>query len=168
MSDKPRYERVLAVHPTTHGFGWALLEAPDALLDWGLAHSTSRKAHLLVNRFEKLISLHKPSVLVLEEYAGKANKRAKRIQSLYKAFERTASEHQVPFLLYERETVAAALEMPSGTSRYDIAKAVAARLEDLSHRLPRKRKLGDAEDARQSLFAAAALALTRYIVLGLD
>jgi hypothetical protein len=169
MTDIPAaHDRVLAIHPTGRGFGWALFEAPDTLLDWGLVHTANHKSGRLVEQLKRILSRYQPSALVLEEYAGDASKRTDRIQALNRSFEQAAGEHGVSLAVYDRELVASVLGVPSRASRYDVACAVAARIEDLSHRMPPKRKFGSSEDARQSLFAAAALALTRYAVLGLD
>jgi|SRR5580698_6957039 hypothetical protein len=169
MPDIPTtHDHVLAIHPTSRGFGWALFEAPDALLDWGLVHSAYRKRGDLVTRLRRILSHYQPSVLVLEEYADDASERTGRIQALNLAFEQVAAEHGVSMAVYDRELVASVLGVPSRASRYDVACAVANRIEDLSHRMPPKRKFGNSEDARQSLFAAAALSMTRYAVMGLD
>ena len=164
----PNNDCVLAIHPTYRSFGWAIFEAPDVLLDWGLVHANGRTSDRLLKRLGRILSRHQPSVLVLEEYDGDASKRADRIRGLLQAFEKTAGAHAVPTVLYERELVARILGLAPTASRYDVACAVAARIDDLSHRMPPKRKFGSSEDARQSLFAAAALAMTHYAVLGRD
>lgn len=169
MPDASRaHEHVLAVHPTARGFGWALFDTPDSLLDWGLVHAVSRDSSRLIARLERILSRYEPSVLVVEEFDGDASRRAERIRALYRAFEKTAARRGVPVVAYARELVASVLEVPASASRYEIACTVASRLDDLSHRLPPKRQFGDGEDARQSLFAAAALAIARYAVLGRD
>lgn len=162
------YDRVLAVHPANRWFGWALFDGPDGLLDWGIVHEVEPGEDRLVKELGDILSEHKPSVLVFEEYEGETSKRSERIQNLYRRFKQTAKERQVPVAVYSRELVASVLEQPAHASRYEIAKAVAGRIEDLSHKLPPRRRYGDGEDARQSLFAAAALGITRYAVLGQD
>lgn len=157
---------VLAVHPTASGFGWVLFERPELPLDWGIAYAREGRHLRLVNRFERLLSKYEPSVLVLEQFCDCGADRADRIRKLCRAFERMASAHGMDTPLYSRAAVASCLDMPEGASRYEVAKAVASRLDVFSHKMPRKRALGDAEVARQSLFSAAAVAFAHFAAHG--
>jgi hypothetical protein len=156
---------VFAVHPTWSGFGWAVFDETGVLIEWGIASANQGRKLRLVNRFKRLLSRFEPAVLVIEAHEG-AQERADRIRKLYRAFVRVASGMGVETIIYDRETVAGILGVAPSASRHEVALRVAERLIELSHRIPRKRAFGAPEDPRQSLFDAAAVALTYITVTG--
>lgn len=153
----------LAVHPTSSGFGWVLFDDAGVLADWGIASAKQGRKLRLRNRFERLLARHEPVAIVFEAYD---KTRAPRIQKLYRAFERAASGIGAASYVYERARISSVLVKSLDASRHEITSAVAALLPELSHRLPRKRAFGACEDPRESLFTAAALALTHLAVFG--
>lgn len=163
MNSSPVSGSVLAVHPTSSGFGWAVFDQSGELLEWSIASAKQGRKHQLADRFQKLLTRFAPSVLVLEAHEGE---RADRIVKLYRVFACAAADAGARGYTYDREAVAAALDIPARSSRYDVARTVAELLPELSHRIPRKQTGGRSEDPRQSLFAAAALALTYFTAMG--
>jgi Holliday junction resolvasome RuvABC endonuclease subunit len=156
---------VFAVHPTTRGFGWVLFEGPLSVVDWGLASAkASRNARLIV-RFERLLNRYEPAVLVLEEFEGRDG-RADRIQMLCRQMIHLAASRGMDTPVFRRAAIRAVFSGAGATTRYEIAQVIAQHINSLSHRLPSKRKRWQSEDARQSLFDAAALALTHFGVTG--
>jgi len=133
-------------------------------MEWGIASGKEGRKPRLVHRFKQLLARFEPEALVLEAHEGE---RADRICKLYRAFDRAASRAGTRVYVYERETVAAALDIPARSSRYDVALKVAALRPELSHRIPRKQAFGASEDPRQSLFAAVALALAYLAAQGI-
>lgn len=161
MKPLPHSGSVFAVHPTSSGFGWAAFDKAGVLVEWGIASAKEGRKLRLVSRFKRLLSRHEPAALVIEAYAGESG-RADRIRKLYRAFDRAASGIGAEVCIYDRETVATVLDVPLRATRYEVARRIAERLAELSHRVPRKQAFGASEDPRQSLFAAIALALTYY------
>ncbi|MEI9933207.1 MAG: hypothetical protein WDM89_22415 [Rhizomicrobium sp.] len=159
---------VFAVHPTTNGFGWILFEQPDMPLDWGIATAKAGRKLRIVNRFERLLTRHDPDVLVMEVFEGSGSNRSERIQALCHTFIRSSAARGLDTQVYDREAVRDCLGLPMRASRHDVTTSIARRVADLSHRLPRKRNLWNAEDPRQSLFHAAALAFTHFATNGHD
>lgn len=153
---------MLAIHPTSRGFGWVLFEGQNAPVDWGIASAKAGRDMRLIRRCDHLLEKHEPAFLVLEAFEGSGTDRAGRIKALYRAFTGKAAARGVQTAVYRRKVVARALGLPDDASRHDVALAVAGRVAALSHRLPPKRKPWIAEDPRQSLFDAGALALTHY------
>ena len=156
---------MLAVHLTWSGFGWVVFDETGVLAEWGIASAKQGRKLRLVNRFKHLLDRFQPAALVIEAHED-AHERADRIRKLYKAFARTASGAGAEVCIYDRETVAAVLDLPLRASRYDVARKVGERLAELSHRMPRKQAFGASEDPRQSLFTAAALALAHLTERG--
>lgn len=164
MSSHISLGSVLAVHPTSSGFGWAVFGLDGELVEWGIASGKEGRKPRLHRRFERLLARFEPTVLVLEAHEGK---RADGIVSFYRAIGRAAAGAGARSYIYDRAAIATALDIPLRSSRYAVAQKVAALLPELSHRIPRKQAFGASEDPRQSLFAAAALALTYLTAVGI-
>jgi hypothetical protein len=162
------YQRgfVFAVHPTTRGFAWALFESPQSPVAWAIVHAHPGRQQHLLNRFARLLDYYEPAVFVLEVFEGNGAKRSQRIQELCRAMGREAKGRGIETPIFDREAVQMAFAQSGAYTRDEIARVIAERVDDFSHRLPRKRKLGDSEDPRQSLFDAAALALTYFTYRG--
>ena len=75
MRRHPDQRRILAIDPTSRGFGFVVLESPDRLVDWGLRDVRRDKHRLLLRRVQEFVRLYRPDVLVLEDCA---NRRCRR------------------------------------------------------------------------------------------
>jgi hypothetical protein len=157
---------VLAAHPTSRGFGWVLFENPQTPVAWSIVHARPGRDQHLASRFERLLDRYEPAVFVLEAFESSTSRRHPRIQQLCRTMLHEASVRAVDTKIFDREVIAAVFAETGATTRDAIARIIAARIEAFSYRLPPKRKLGDSEDARQSLFNAAALALTYFAYIG--
>ena len=155
---------VLAVHPTARGFGWALFESPMAPVDWGIASAKTGRNARLAARFERLLERYEPAVLVLEEFEGRAG-RADRIQMLCRQFIHLAACKGMETPVYQRAVIRTVFASVGASTRFEIAQVIATTLDAFSHRLPRKRRPWESADPRQSLFDAAALAMTYFGLL---
>jgi hypothetical protein len=156
---------VLAVHPTAKGFGWVLFEGSLSPVDWGMASAKAGRNARLSTRFERLLKHYEPAVLVLEEFEGR-DARPDRIQRLCRQFIHLAACRGMETPIYRRNAIRTVFASIGASSRYEIAQVIAQQIDALSHRMPRKRKRWNSEDRRQSLFDAAALAMTYFAVSG--
>jgi len=156
---------VLAIHPTAKGFGWVLFESPMAPVDWGIASAKKNRNARLVARFERLLKRYEPAVLVLEEFEGRVG-RTDRVQMLCRQFIHLAACRGMETPVYRRNAIRTVFATLGATTRFEIAQVIATLLDAFSHRLPRKRRPWESADPRQSLFDAAALALTYFAISG--
>jgi Holliday junction resolvasome RuvABC endonuclease subunit len=152
---------VLAVHPTSRGFGWIVFSSPATPVDWGGASARGKRSGRLIERFEKIVSRWQPDILVLEK-VGEKKGSSKRLRALSGAMADLASFKGMDIALYDRNDIRAVFASDGASSRHEIAAAIATRLNELGGRLPRKRPLGSAEQHQQGLFDAAALAMTYF------
>src|SRR5205809_8046246 len=74
--------RVLAIDPSTRGFGFAVFEGPNRLIDWGVKETKTDKNRRSLKLISELMEQYQPSVLVLEDYAGKGSRRCRRVVKL--------------------------------------------------------------------------------------
>lgn len=155
-------ELVLAIHPTSRGFGWALFDGPDALDDWGLAYVRGNKVASCRRRLALLLERHRPDRVVLERSALPPSGRGSRRADLLRAATELAEELRVRVKAYGRPEVRLGLQLAPDATREDVAQAVAARLPEIAHMLPPKRRAWDSLDRRLALFSAAAIALAHF------
>jgi len=157
---------VFAAHPTTRGFGWILFERPLKPVAWGTVHADPKHDGDLIVRFEELLDKYEPAVVVLEAFEGPGTQRAERIRALCRLMVREIEERAIENPIFDRAVIRAAFAEFGVSTRPDIAQVIAKSVVDISHLLPPKRNLGDSENIRQSLFDAAALALTYFVYRG--
>ena len=157
MIAAPAQQRTLAVDPMCRGFAFIVLEGSERLLDWGardFRRDNTTKGFLV--RVAKVIHDCDPSLIVVEavRHSRRGARARERIRSLVAvARKRGITVHQVA-----RADVQASFS-ESGTSKWEIAAAIARLLPDLETWLPHKRKLWTTEDDRMNIFDAASFAI---------
>jgi RNase H-fold protein (predicted Holliday junction resolvase) len=72
--------RVLAIDPTHRGFGYAVFEGPDLLVDWGERNIWGQKNAGSVEAVARLIERYQPDILVLEDPSSADCRRWPRVQ----------------------------------------------------------------------------------------
>ncbi len=152
---------VLAIHPTSRGFGWIVFETPLVPLDWGLASAAPSRPARLATRFERILKRYEPAVLVLEEFEGPSG-RADRVQKVCREIIHLATFKGMDVSIFLRVEVQKTFGRPGTLGRHEIAQIIAEQIEVLSPRLLRKRKHYDGEQRGLALFDATAVALTYY------
>jgi RNase H-fold protein (predicted Holliday junction resolvase) len=70
-----RPNRILALDPTTKGFGYAILDLPLRLVAWGMAHVEGEKRSGAIFRFEALLDQFRPDAVVLEDTTAPGSRR---------------------------------------------------------------------------------------------
>src|SRR5579859_549607 len=83
-------KRVLAIDPTSRGFGFVVLESPTTLVDWGVKVVRQPNEAQTLARVLDLIRHYMPEIIVLEDHRG--SRRCARIQSLLAGVGRMATE----------------------------------------------------------------------------
>jgi Holliday junction resolvasome RuvABC endonuclease subunit len=155
---------VLAVHPTSNGFGWVLFEGPNALVVWGIASAKDKRNATSMRRFETLLNQYQPSVLVLEQFEEGKARRGGRIQDLSRTMRGFAANRNIEVLVYSREEVGLQITGDAGSKRHAVARVVVKHFPLFRRRMPREREVWQSEDTRQCLFDAAALAMTHFAI----
>lgn len=157
--------RVLAIDPYSRGFGFVVMEGKDEVIDWGLKiwrlEAGDRNAWCLKHA-GRLIDLYQPGVIVLENTQGKSSRRGLRVQALIKAMLAVALEHKIRIRKFAPSDIRSAFASVGTPTKHQIALEIARRLPELAVRTPRNRKPWMSEDARMSIFDAAALALAYF------
>ena len=153
---------VLAIDPSTRGFGFAVLEGPNRLIDWGVKETKKNKNARTLKLIDDLIDRYQPSVIIVEDYAGKGSRRCRRIQALIKDISKLASKRKIRVRSFSRARVKQTFAECGASNKQEIAIVIANHFPELVPRLPRFRKPWMSEDYRMSIFDAVALALAFF------
>lgn len=153
-------KRVLAIDPTSRGFGFAVLEGPECIIDWGVVGARHDKLKLCLKRVAELIDDYQPDIFVLENYAGAGSRRCLRVRRLLDAIGALAAAHRVQTRSFSRAQVRKAFSDSGASTKHEITLEIAKRFPELSPRLPPFRKPWMSEDDRMSIFDALSFALT--------
>jgi Holliday junction resolvasome RuvABC endonuclease subunit len=156
----PKHPRILAIAPSTRGFGFAVLEGLDTLVDWGVKSVKSDKNPQSLAKVEELIVHYQPDVLVLEDTSTKHSRRSTRIRALSRKIFAAAAIHKVSVALFSQDQVRRVFFGDGQGTKHALAEILASRFpEELSSRLPPKRRPWMSEDSRMGIFDAVALVL---------
>jgi Holliday junction resolvasome RuvABC endonuclease subunit len=156
----PKYPRILAIAPSSGGFGYAVLEGHKLLVDWGMKRVEDHKNAGCVKKVEAMIAHYNPEVLVLEDTATKGSLRSPRIRTLTKRLVAVAERRALKVVLVSQKQIRRIFLGDNAGSKHAVAEIIAERFpEELGFRLPPKRRTWMSEDSRMAIFDAAALAL---------
>jgi Holliday junction resolvasome RuvABC endonuclease subunit len=157
-----RKRLILAIYPTTRGFGFVVFEGRQRTIDWGVKDVRGDKNRKIITKIEELMSWYRPEVLVLENAHGAGSRRAERIRQLNLQVIELAKTRKIPVRQYTRSDIKTSFASRSASTKYEIAQAVSRELPDLAPWLPPPRKIWMSEDPRLGMFDAASLALTFF------
>lgn len=151
----PNIPITLALDTTSGGFAYAVLEGRETLLDWACSEASKKSPEVWRARVEKLLTRYQPVRVVLPDVEdSRRGKWAKRFTS---AVETLANERGIEVRRVSRRVVQERFAH-SGTTKHEIAIAVARVFPELAPRLPRERKPWMSEDKRMSIFDAVSFA----------
>jgi hypothetical protein len=155
------FKRVLGIDPFSRGVGFAVLESPSALVDWGL-RSTGRADSVKAARaIETLIDRFQPDILALEDWEAAGSRRCGRIEKL---LDRIANQEKerVSVRLISPHQIHGIGPLPQTGTKNGRACLLADRFPEIAPFLPPFRKPWMAEDDRMSIFDALAFAVVVF------
>ena len=154
--------RVLAIDPTSKGFGYAVLEGPDELIDWGVKEDRQNRNTRCLKQIAGLIERWRPDVFVVEEVRGKSSRRSLRVRELITETLNLAAVKGIRRFTITRPMIRITFATDGVLTKHHIATDIARRFPELARRLPPLRKPWISEPARMSIFDAVSYALTYY------
>jgi hypothetical protein len=159
---KDRDQLLLAIYPTTRGFGFVVFEGRNRTIDWGTKEARGDKNRVALQKAGELMALYRPELLILENTEAAGSRRADRIRNLHRRLIDLATTHKIVVRQFARSEIKAAFAKRGASTRYEIGQAISREFTDLEPWLPRPKKIWESEDRKLSIFDAAALALTFY------
>lgn len=156
--------RIVAIDPTSKGFGYVVVESgpPLLIIDWGVAHIRSRKNAQALERIAELLGWYNPNAVVLEDWEAPGSRRRPRVRALLAAVAIFAERSGLPAERVPRRAVRQVFLQAGARTKGEIAALIAEWLPELAPRLPRPRRIWMSEDERIRIFDATALALAYF------
>ena len=154
--------RVLAFDASTRGFGFAVMEGPRSLIEWGARRSRGEKNPAALKQVARLLESYWPDVIAIEDCGDKHCRRSPRVRRLAMDIIKLAKTKGVKVRNLSRRRITAVLSQSGGLTKRQIATTIAEQFPELSPQLPPVRKPWKTEDHRMALFSAMALALTFF------
>jgi hypothetical protein len=150
--------RILSIAPSTRGFGFAVIEGDDKLVDWGLKWVNGNKNVGSLKKVEEMMALYQPNVMVLQDV--KDSRRVLRTQKLIQQIVALAKSRKVRVVLFSRKQLWKVFFHDGLGTKYALAELLAEWFpEELGDQLPPKRKPWMTEDYRMDIFDAVALGM---------
>ncbi|MDO7836094.1 hypothetical protein Q4610_13670 [Sphingobium sp. HBC34] len=109
-----------------------------------------------------IIEQHHPTVLILPNCKPKDAHRSPRVRALALALRHLGESNQMMVHQFDRAAIRQCFASVGARTKHEIALVIAEEIPAFRHRLPPIRKIWMNEDARQSLFDAAALGLAYF------
>lgn len=144
-----KHLRTLSIDPTTNGFGFAVLEGSDQLIDWGVAKVWSKSTRELLGRVEAFVDRYQPSLIVLEDVND--TRRGMKARNRILAIARFSLARRIPARMVSRRQVRETFRH-HGLTKFQIAVAIAKMFPELAPRMPRYRKPWMSEDHEDEYF----------------
>lgn len=157
----PTIYRVLAIDPYSKGFGFAVMEAPLQLIDFGLK-TPARNKGSLTNRLKKaevIIGHYLPDVVVVEDRQAKEPRRRHQARTMLRGIEKLALDKNIQYIRLSRSAVHEVITGQSHSTKYEVATKIVEQFRELEPYLPLPRKLWMSESETMNIFDAAALGL---------
>ena len=155
-------KRVLAIDPSPRGFGFAVMEGPERLIDWGTKGVRGDKNRESLKHVAQLIERYRPDVIVIEDCQHKSARRRVRVRQLVNAIVLIASIIKLRVRRVPRSTVKKTFTQHGAATKHQIASEIAKRFPELNPRLPPVRKPWMSENNSMSIFVSVSLALTYF------
>jgi hypothetical protein len=149
--------RVLAVDPFSRGVGFAVLEGPECLVDWGLRTTAKADNAKSASVIQQLIERFRPDVLALEDWNAVGARRCARVETLLDGIAAEEGKRVLVRLIARRE-IRALGPLSETSTKYGRACLLADRFPELQAFLPPLRKLWMPEDDRMAIFDAVSFA----------
>jgi hypothetical protein len=152
--------RILALDLHPQRFGYAVLETPAELLDWGVRrryckHAASSDSSMQ-RSLQSLLEIWRPAlVLIKKPSTYKTARTEMRLASLIDIVRRC----RIPMRSLTDHEVRSVFGSGSNMTKYAMASMLVRQFPFLTFTLPPPRKIYRSEDYRMGIFAAIALAL---------
>jgi hypothetical protein len=151
--------RVLAIAPSTRGFGFAIVEGGRALVDWGAKFVHGKKSIAAISSLKHMILHYEPIAVVMKAGRENANGNSKA-NIIVKSISELASTHGIETTRFSRQEIIYAYFGSHRRTKHEVAQTIAHYFPDeLGFELPPKRLPWMKEDYRMDIFEAVALAL---------
>lgn len=153
--------RLMAITPSSRGFGFAVLDTPTTWVEWQVKNVKGKDKNIkAVALAEKLIAHFLPDQLILEDHAVAGSRHSKRIKELNQQIIALAAKRKLKVKLFTHKQIRQTYFGNAKGTKQALAEILAQRFPDeLADKLPPERRAWMSEDGRMDIFDAVALVL---------
>jgi hypothetical protein len=151
--------RILGIALSSRGFGYAVLEGENTLVDFGRKRLYGDRDGGTVAAIKNVFTRYQPDTLILQDAnKAKGTNRTARVKVLSCKITALARKKKIKIVKISGKELRAKLLGNEDGTKHEIAVLLAQRFPDrLASRLPPKRRSYDNEDPRMDYFDAVGL-----------
>jgi hypothetical protein len=113
--------RIMAISPSTRGFGYAVLDGGTTLVDWGVKTVKGQEKNVQsLARAEQLLAKYLPNTLILANYVGA--RRGQRILELNRDIVEVATNRKIKIRRFTRKQINQAFDFDRKGTRHALAE----------------------------------------------
>lgn len=165
MKTKTDKETVLALYPNRYGVAYALFDAPDDLVEYGVGYIQPVNNQKTLNRIKDYISYYKPDIVLTRNINDlNPSRKSKRIEKLISLICDEVKNQGLEVHTYTRTQIKNMFEQFEAYSKYQISKKIIGWYKQLeAYEFPeRERWMG--ENANVGVFDAVSLVLVHWFL----
>lgn len=149
---------ILALYPNAVGVGFACLQIPDKLFDFGVTTVNPICNDKLLKKAERFMNYYRPKIVLLKEPAGL--KISRRTDKLIENIAKLSDEKGLMVYRYTNKQIKEVFEIFGATSKYEVSQILIKMFPETAHRAPKAKKWYEKEDYNMIIFHALSLAVT--------
>jgi hypothetical protein len=152
-------KRLLALEIRASRLGFAVLEGSTRLLDWGVrsfGEQNERPRSAVSDRIATLLAFHKPAVVVVRARKYHFATQNKRFLGIVAAIRTETTRSSSKLFVLTARQVRTHFDSNRQVTKHDIATSLAKQFEELSWKLPGRRKVYQSEAPAMLVFDALA------------
>jgi Holliday junction resolvasome RuvABC endonuclease subunit len=159
MNQTSQRTRRLGISLSSRGFGYAVLEGENRLVDFGRKRLYANRNGETLAGVKKMLARYQPDVLVLQDAnKAKGTNRISRIKQLTDKISFLAKKQKIKVVKISGGELRVKLLGNAEGTKHEMAVLLSQRFpEQLASRLPAKRRTQDNEDPRMDYFDAVGL-----------
>jgi hypothetical protein len=151
--------RLLALEIRASRLGFAVFEGPTRLLDWGVRSFEDDARSLtssVSDRIGILFAFHQPFAIVICDRTYHAVSHKRKLAKIVSAIRAETRRSSTKFVVLTAREVRNSFVANGKITKYDVALRVAEQFEELSWKLPHRRKSYQSEPPAMLVFDAVA------------
>ena len=155
--------RVLAVAPMSTHVGFAVLERPDRLIDWGTKWTRRADNDRAARMIGNLLDRFEPDILALEDWTAPGSRRCTRVKTLL-ARVATEAGNRATVRLVSLAEIRLIGPSAATVTKHARARFLAEQFPEIHRFLPRFRKIWMSQNPKMAIFDALSFALVCFAI----
>jgi hypothetical protein len=161
----PMPKWLLALEVRASRVGFAVFEGPTRLLDWGVRSFEKGNKTLkssASDRIATLLAFHRPFAIVLRARTCNSGSQRRALAMITNSIRVEAKRHSTKIIVLTHRQVQSCFAPDGQITKHDIAVILAKRFEELSWKLPLRRKSYQSEAPVMAVFDAVATGIAFF------